>query len=90
MAGMLGAERVWVETFTGLQVMQFGRLLRVVRERGVSVHLRRRRPAHGTPTSQVRAVITTASPPSATSSTIRTDSPENAIPVRKLTSITRA
>lgn len=34
MAGVLNAERVWVETFTGLQVTQFARLLKVVRERG--------------------------------------------------------
>jgi hypothetical protein len=34
MAGVLRAERVWVETFTGLRVDQFGRLLRAVRERG--------------------------------------------------------
>ncbi|WP_086738300.1 transposase [Streptomyces glaucescens] len=34
MAGVLRAERVWVETFTGLRVDQFGRLLKAVRERG--------------------------------------------------------
>ncbi|MFB7114107.1 transposase family protein [Streptomyces sp. NPDC056291] len=34
MAGVLGAERVWVEAFTGLRVEQFGRLLKAVRERG--------------------------------------------------------
>ncbi|MFD5863305.1 IS5/IS1182 family transposase, partial [Streptomyces chartreusis] len=34
MAGVLRAERVWVETFTGLRVAQFARLLKVVRERG--------------------------------------------------------
>ncbi|MCD9166300.1 transposase family protein [Streptomyces albireticuli] len=34
MAGVLRAERVWVETFTGLRSVQFERLLRVVRERG--------------------------------------------------------
>ncbi|MFE5159554.1 transposase family protein [Streptomyces sp. NPDC056697] len=34
MAGVLRAERVWVETFTGLRLDQFGRLLRAVRERG--------------------------------------------------------
>ncbi|MFD0214307.1 transposase [Streptomyces hirsutus] len=34
MAGVLRAERVWVETFTGLRVNQFGRLLKAVRERG--------------------------------------------------------
>ena len=28
------AERVWVETFTGLRLDQFGRLLKAVRERG--------------------------------------------------------
>ncbi|MFE9976093.1 transposase family protein [Streptomyces hirsutus] len=33
-AGVLRAEQVWVETFTGLRVDQFGRLLRAVRERG--------------------------------------------------------
>ncbi|MGV4988568.1 transposase family protein [Streptomyces sp. NRAIS4] len=34
MAGVLRADRGWVETFTGLRVTQFARLLRVVRERG--------------------------------------------------------
>ncbi|MFC8996004.1 transposase family protein, partial [Streptomyces rochei] len=34
MAGVLRAERVWVETFTGLRTDQFGRLLKAVRERG--------------------------------------------------------
>ncbi|MFE0824129.1 transposase family protein [Streptomyces sp. NPDC058847] len=34
MAGVLRAERVWVETFTGLRADQFGRLLRAVQERG--------------------------------------------------------
>jgi hypothetical protein len=34
MAGVLRAERVWVEAFTGLRMDQFGRLLRAVRERG--------------------------------------------------------
>ncbi|MEU9382787.1 transposase family protein [Streptomyces sp. NPDC048279] len=34
MTGVLRVERVWVETFTGLQVTQFARLLKVVRERG--------------------------------------------------------
>jgi hypothetical protein len=34
MAGVFRTERVWVETFTGLQVDQFGRLLKAVRERG--------------------------------------------------------
>ncbi|GAA3503380.1 hypothetical protein GCM10019016_104900 [Streptomyces prasinosporus] len=34
MAGVLRAERVWGETFTGLRVDQFGRLPRAVRERG--------------------------------------------------------
>ncbi len=33
-AGELGDERVWVETFTGLRVDRFGRLLKAVRERG--------------------------------------------------------
>jgi hypothetical protein len=31
MARVLRAERVWVETFTGLRVAQFGRVLRAVR-----------------------------------------------------------
>ncbi|MFE6594934.1 transposase family protein [Streptomyces sp. NPDC057780] len=34
MAGALRADRMWVETFTGLRVDQFGRLLKAVRERG--------------------------------------------------------
>ncbi|MGP3954273.1 transposase family protein [Streptomyces sp. 7N604] len=34
MGGVLRAEPVWVETFTGLRADQFGRLLRAVRERG--------------------------------------------------------
>ncbi|MEU2874536.1 transposase family protein [Streptomyces olivoreticuli] len=34
MAGVLRAERVWVEMFAGLRSVQFDRLLRVVRERG--------------------------------------------------------
>ncbi|MEV5646313.1 transposase family protein, partial [Streptomyces flaveolus] len=34
MAGVLRAERVWVETFTRLRTDQFGRLLKAVRERG--------------------------------------------------------
>ncbi|WLW56817.1 transposase family protein [Streptomyces sp. YU58] len=34
MGGVLRAEPVWVETFTGLRAEQFGRLLRAVRERG--------------------------------------------------------
>ncbi|WP_406841561.1 transposase family protein (plasmid) [Streptomyces sp. AHU1] len=42
MAGVLRAEPVWVETFTGLQVTQFARLLRVVRERGGNGTLRGR------------------------------------------------
>ncbi|MDV7223856.1 transposase family protein [Streptomyces prunicolor] len=42
MAGVLRAERVWVETFTGLQVTQFARLLKVVRERGGNGTLRGR------------------------------------------------
>lgn len=36
MARVLSAERVWVETFTGLRVTQFARLLKAVRERGGS------------------------------------------------------
>ncbi|WP_369275841.1 transposase family protein [Streptomyces sp. R11] len=42
MAGVLRAERVWVETFTGLRVTQFARLLKVVRERGGNGSLRGR------------------------------------------------
>ncbi|MEV3854947.1 transposase family protein [Streptomyces sp. NPDC050095] len=42
MAGVLRAERVWVETFTGLRVEQFGRLLKAVRERGGDGTLRGR------------------------------------------------
>ncbi|MET9418339.1 transposase family protein [Streptomyces klenkii] len=42
MAGVLRADRVWVETFTGLRVTQFARLLRVVRERGGNGTLRGR------------------------------------------------
>lgn len=34
MAGVLRAEQVWVEAFTGLRVEQFGRLLKAVRGRG--------------------------------------------------------
>ncbi|MFE2522077.1 transposase family protein [Streptomyces mirabilis] len=34
MAGELSAEQVWVETFTGLRLTQFSRLLKAVRERG--------------------------------------------------------
>lgn len=34
MAGVLRAEQLWVESFTGLRVEQFGRLLKTVRERG--------------------------------------------------------
>ncbi|MFC5150091.1 transposase family protein [Streptomyces aureoversilis] len=34
MAGVLRADRVWVETFTGLRLRQFEGLLQVVRERG--------------------------------------------------------
>ncbi|MFI0263799.1 transposase family protein [Streptomyces sp. NPDC017056] len=34
MAGVLRADRVWVETFTGLRLRQFEGLLRAVRERG--------------------------------------------------------
>ncbi|MFD7807657.1 IS5/IS1182 family transposase, partial [Streptomyces cellulosae] len=34
MAGVLRAERVWVETFTGLRLEQFERLLKAVRDRG--------------------------------------------------------
>ncbi|MBT2417772.1 transposase [Streptomyces sp. ISL-22] len=34
MGGVLRAEPVWVETFTGLRAEQFGRLLKAVRERG--------------------------------------------------------
>ncbi|GAQ59823.1 IS5/IS1182 family transposase [Streptomyces scabiei] len=42
MAGVLRAERVWVETFTGLRVAQFSGLLKVVRERGGNGTLRGR------------------------------------------------
>jgi hypothetical protein len=34
MAGVLRAESLWVETFTGLRMAAFGRLLKVVPERG--------------------------------------------------------
>ncbi|MEU7688611.1 IS5/IS1182 family transposase, partial [Streptomyces spectabilis] len=34
MAGVLRAELLWVETFTGLRFGAFQRLLKVVRERG--------------------------------------------------------
>jgi hypothetical protein len=34
MGGVLRAEPVWVETFTGLGMGRFEKLLRVVRERG--------------------------------------------------------
>lgn len=34
MAGVLSAEQVWVETFSGLRLTQFSRLLKTVRERG--------------------------------------------------------
>ncbi|MFJ9360325.1 transposase family protein [Streptomyces mirabilis] len=34
MAGVLSAEQVWVETFSGLRLAQFSRLLEAVRERG--------------------------------------------------------
>lgn len=34
MRGVLRAEPLWVETFTGLRMRQFDRLLKVVRERG--------------------------------------------------------
>ncbi|MER5950402.1 transposase family protein [Streptomyces sp. NPDC001904] len=42
MAGVLRAERVWVETFTGLSVERFGRLLKTVRHRGGNGTLRGR------------------------------------------------
>lgn len=42
MAKVSSAERVWVETFTGLEVTQFARLLKVVRERGGDGTLRGR------------------------------------------------
>ncbi len=42
MTGVLSAERVWVDTFTGLHVLQFARLLKVVRERGGDGTLRGR------------------------------------------------
>ncbi len=34
MSGVLKAEQLWVETFSGLRMRQFDRLLNVVRERG--------------------------------------------------------
>jgi hypothetical protein len=37
MRGVLRAESLWVETFTGLRTDRFERLLRVVRERGGNV-----------------------------------------------------
>ncbi|MFE0739534.1 IS5/IS1182 family transposase, partial [Streptomyces sp. NPDC058855] len=42
MAGVLRAERVRVETFTGLWMTQFSGLLKVVRERGGNGTLRGR------------------------------------------------
>ncbi|WP_030188033.1 IS5/IS1182 family transposase [Streptomyces sp. NRRL S-813] len=42
MAGVLRADRVWVETFTGLRMTQFSGLLKVVRERGGNGTLRGR------------------------------------------------
>ncbi|MEV7386467.1 transposase family protein [Streptomyces sp. NPDC091215] len=42
MVGVLRAERVWVETFTGLRLAQFSGLLKVVRERGGNGTLRGR------------------------------------------------
>lgn len=42
MAGVLRAERVWVETFMGLRVTQFSAPLKVVRERGGNGTLRGR------------------------------------------------
>ncbi len=42
MAAVLRAERVWVETFTGLRMAQFSGLLKVVRERGGNGTLRGR------------------------------------------------
>lgn len=42
MAGVLRAERVWAETFTGLRLTQFSGLLKVVRERGGNGTLRGR------------------------------------------------
>ncbi|WP_225798311.1 transposase family protein [Streptomyces aculeolatus] len=42
MAGVMRADRVWVETFTGLRVEQFGRLLKAVRDRGGNGTLRGR------------------------------------------------
>ncbi|WP_435855182.1 hypothetical protein, partial [Streptomyces noursei] len=47
-------------------------------------------PGCGGATSGVRDVITTALPPSATSSTTSADSPENTVPIRELTSNTRS
>jgi 2-haloacid dehalogenase len=45
---------------------------------------------HGTASAPVRAVTTTASPPSATSSMITTGRPENTVATSELTSITRS
>lgn len=42
MAGVLRTERVWVETFTGLRLEQFERLLKAVRDRGGNGTLRGR------------------------------------------------
>lgn len=40
MGGMLRAEPLWVETFTGLRMGQFERLLKVVREQDGAVAVR--------------------------------------------------
>jgi hypothetical protein len=45
---------------------------------------------HGTASAPVRAVTTTASPPSVTSSMITTDRSENTVATSELTSITRS
>ncbi|MEU2625276.1 transposase family protein [Streptomyces sp. NPDC007157] len=42
MGGVLRADRLWVETFTGLRLTQFSGLLKVVRERGGNGTLRGR------------------------------------------------
>ncbi|WP_158677314.1 hypothetical protein [Streptomyces sp. Mg1] len=49
-----------------------------------------RHTGHGTATSRVRAVTTTSSPSSITSSTTSADRPENTVPIRELTPITRS
>ncbi|QEU88487.1 hypothetical protein CP969_30200 [Streptomyces viridosporus T7A] len=59
MAGVLRAERVWVETFTDLRVDQFGRLSKAVRERG-GKGCRRGRPRLLPPAEEKHQVVLTA------------------------------